>query len=80
METTTVDDLIELILSTARLDVSLEAETPILSSGLIDSFDVVTLLAALDQYYGVAIPPEDVDVEHFDTPAQMLSQIESRRG
>jgi acyl carrier protein len=74
-----VDDLIRLISTTARLDEPIDPDTPLISSGFIDSFDVVALLAVFESQYGVAIAPEQVDVETFDTPSQMLSHIEAAR-
>lgn len=55
----------------------IEANTPLLSTGIIDSFDVTALLGAIEDTYGVVIDPEEVDVDTFNTPAQMLSRIEA---
>ncbi len=54
-----------------------EADTPLLSTGIIDSFDVTALLGAIEDRYEVVIDPEEVDIETFDTPIQMLSRIEA---
>lgn len=54
-------------------------DTPLLSTGIVDSFDVNALLGAIEDRYEVVIDPEDVDVHSFDTPAQMLLRIEAKR-
>lgn len=70
-----VDDLIILIRSSLGLEEPLAADTPLLSSGLIDSFDVVALLSTLERTYGVAIAPEDIDADTFDTPQQISGRL-----
>ena len=70
-----MDDLLQLLRSTLQLKQPLEANTPLISSGIIDSFQVVVLLSALESRYGVSIPPESVDAETFDTPAQILASV-----
>jgi len=74
-----MDDFLNLISSSLRIDTSIDADTPLISSGLIDSFDVVTLLSVVESEYGVTIAPEQVDVESFDTPNQMLSYVNDVR-
>lgn len=55
-----------------------DADTPLISSGIIDSFDIVALLTMIETEYRVSIAPEDIDVEGFDTPAQILAYVEAR--
>lgn len=70
-----VQELIQILRSTLKLTQPLEADTPLITSGLIDSFRIVVLLSTLEAKYGVTIPPEEVEAETFDTPAQMLAVI-----
>lgn len=74
-----MDDFISLIRTAVRIDEPIDSQTPLISSGFIDSFDVVALLAVFERQYGVAIAPDQVDVETFDTPRQMLTRIEALR-
>ncbi len=71
-----MDDFLKLISTTLRIDTPIDPETPLISSGIIDSFDVVTLLTMFENEYGVSISPEQIDVERFDTPTQMLSYVD----
>ena len=70
-----MDDLLDLLKTSLRIEEPLEPETPLISSGLIDSFDIVALLGELEAQYGVAIQPEEIDVATFDTPRQILAQL-----
>lgn len=72
-----MERLIDLIQRTLELDDPLEADTPLLTSGLVDSFDVVALLAVFESEYGAVVSPEDVDADTFDTPAQILDMLAS---
>lgn len=74
-----VDELVALVRRTAGISEPVEADTPLLSSGLIDSFDVVGLLSAIENRFGVAIDPQDIDGESFDTPAQMRDVVQRSR-
>ena len=70
-----MEELLKLLRSTLNLNHPLEPSTPLISSGLIDSFKVVVLLSALESRYGVGIPPEQVDADTFDTPEQILMAV-----
>jgi len=72
-------ELIELIQEVTRLAEPIGSDTPLISSGIIDSFDVVALLAAFETHYGVEITPEEVDVTYFDTPRDILGRIRTRQ-
>ena len=47
----------------------LAADTALLSSGLLDSFALVTLIAALEEAFEIDIDVEDIEFEQFETPA-----------
>jgi D-alanine--poly(phosphoribitol) ligase subunit 2 len=71
-----VQTLLRLLEETLELDVDITDDTPLLSSGLIDSFDLVVLIAALEDTYGVRIDLMDLDVEALDTPNQILQRVQ----
>ena len=73
-------EFVELIHSVIDPGEPVDAETPLISTGIIDSFDVVALLSAIESRYGVEIRSEQVDVESFDTPSQMLVLVKAIRG
>lgn len=72
-----MDDLISLIKTTLSIDLPLRSDTPLLSSGLVDSFGVVILLGHLEDRFGVELDETQIGVETFDTPEQILRSIES---
>jgi serine acetyltransferase len=57
----------------------IEIDTPLLSTGLVDSLNVAVVLDALERRYVVRVPPETVSVETFDTPRQIADYLVARR-
>jgi len=55
----------------------LDATTPLLELGVLDSLSMVSLLAFIDEKYGVTVPEEYVLPEHFETVAHIASLIDS---
>lgn len=79
-EDLTVDGFIKFMRDGLNIEFPFDEDTPLLSSGLIDSFDVVALLSMIEGRYGVSIPPEEIDAERFDTPRQMLARLQQNTG
>ena len=50
----------------------------LLASGVIDSFGLITLIAALERTFGISIIEEDVVPEHFQTPEQLAAFVEAK--
>ena len=59
-----MDELIG-ILSDIRPDVDFRNEEDLVGRGIIDSFDVVTLIAFIDEKFEVMIPPEYILPQYF---------------
>ena len=61
------------ILKSIRPEVDFSTEQNFIEEGLLDSFDMVTLVAALDKTYGISIDGVDIVPENF----QNLQTIEA---
>jgi acyl carrier protein len=59
--------------------VPVTASTPVISTGLIDSFAFAALIAELEVAFRITLDPAHVGADNFDTPAQMLHFIISRQ-
>ena len=53
----------------------LEPDTPLLSSGLIDSFGVAELIVELEKELHIQINRAEIGVDNFDTPAQIHNYV-----
>ena len=81
METDTRHELraqvAEVVSERAGIDVP-DTSTDLLEAGLIDSLALVTLIVALEETFGVQLPLDDFDVDHFrsvDTMADFLASV-----
>lgn len=73
-----MNELLDLIRDELDVPVELEPDTPLVSSGLVDSFGLPALVCALEDRYGVRIDADEIGADNFDTPAQMLALVEAR--
>lgn len=63
--------------SRLRVDVSeIEDDTPLFSSGTVDSFAIVELLLFLEPHVGRALGPEDINLDNLDSIGRILSFVE----
>jgi D-alanine--poly(phosphoribitol) ligase subunit 2 len=74
-----MDELLQVLGDSLVLRGEIEPDTPLISSGLVDSFGVIGLLGDLESHYGVVIEPEEIDVDSFDTPRQILARVQGAR-
>jgi len=65
----------ELGIETATLDPSV----PVFSSGVIDSFSLVSLITFIERKCGITVDPIDVTLENLDSVALMLDFIARKR-
>lgn len=65
------------ILEDIHPDVNFEKEQGLIDDGIIDSFDIIRIVADIDEEYDVAIPPEEIVPENFNS-AQALYQLIER--
>jgi acyl carrier protein len=53
----------------------IDANTPLISSGLIDSLSMVSLKMFLDQTYRVRIPDAEASAEAFDSVSALVALL-----
>lgn len=61
-------------------DVELDADTPLISSGIVDSFSMVSLKRFLEKKYGVSLPDEEASAEAFDTVRSIITVVKKHGG
>lgn len=67
------------ILEDLRPDVEFEGETELITGGVLDSMDIVSLVAELDDAFDVQIHVEDLLPENFNSVDAMLALIQKLR-
>jgi acyl carrier protein len=58
---------------------SLEDETPLFSSNLLDSFSMVDLIMFIEKESGVSLHPTDVSLDNLDSIERILRFVDTRR-
>jgi acyl carrier protein len=62
-----------------RDDVALDENTRLVSSGIVDSFSMVSLKRFLEKQYNVAIPDAEATPAAFDTVASIIQLVNKHR-
>lgn len=79
METETLEEGIRAFL---RDELALEQEigrdSPLVTTGLIDSPGLVHLATHLERMLGIAIPDRDITADHFDSISAILDYLQGR--
>lgn len=70
-------DKILAILSDIRPDIEFENEENLVSDGLLESFDLVQLVATLEEEFDVEIGGRNITKENFDSLDKIVSLMES---
>ena len=74
-----MDKLIE-ILSEICPNVDFRKEKALVDDGLIDSFEIVSIVAEIMDHYEVELDVDDLMPENFNSVEAMMQLIEERRG
>ncbi len=71
-------ELMEL-LAQLKPEIDFEAEKELIDDGALSSFDVITLIAELEERYGVEIPAEEIVPENFNSAEGIWKLLEKLR-
>jgi acyl carrier protein len=58
----------------------LEPDSPLFSSGVVDSFSLVSLLTFIEEEFDIRVGPADVNLDNFDSLQRMIDYIASKAG
>ncbi len=65
------------ILTEIRPDVDFENETALIDDGILDSFDVVSIISELDDAFGVQIRITELDPDNFNSLESIWNLVQS---
>ena len=69
-----MEELME-VLSALKPEIDFTKETELIDEGLLESFDVITLIAELVDQFGVEIPAEEIVPENFNSAAALWEMV-----
>lgn len=64
------------ILAELHPEVDFETEEQLIDNKILDSFDIVTLVAEIDSAFDVAIPAEELVPENFNSAKALYALVE----
>lgn len=70
-----MDKIIE-ILSSIHNDVDYLSCTSLIDECILDSFDIITLIAEINEAFGVSVPPEEIIPENFNSAEAIMAMVE----
>ncbi len=73
-----MEELME-ILQELRPDVNFESEKALITEGILDSFDIVSLVTAVMERFDIEISPIELIPENFDSAESMFALISRLR-
>jgi acyl carrier protein len=56
-------------------EIKLDENTPLISSGIVDSFSMVSLKRFLEKKYAISIPDEEASPEAFNTVTSIIELV-----
>jgi acyl carrier protein/D-alanine--poly(phosphoribitol) ligase subunit 2 len=57
-------------------EMTLDEHTPLISSGIVDSFSMVSLKRFLEKKYAITIPDAEATPQAFDTVASIVALVD----
>lgn len=63
------------ILRELNPDVDYASENALIDGGILDSFDIVTLVAEIDDAFGIVIPAEKLTAENFNSAGALYALL-----
>ena len=73
-----MDDLMN-VLSSIRPDVNFKEQSNLMDAGVLDSLDIVALLAEIEGQMGVSVPFDELTPENFNDVQSIYALIERLR-
>ncbi|MCL1975618.1 MAG: acyl carrier protein [Firmicutes bacterium] len=63
------------ILSDLHPEIDFSSHSALIDEGVLDSFDIVTIIADVDDAYGLSIPAAEIVPENFNSALALFSLI-----
>ena len=70
-----MEKVIEL-LSELHPEIDFSAEESLIDDGILDSLDIVSLVASIDTEFGITVPAEEIVPENFNSAEALWALIE----
>jgi len=76
--TLTAEALLDEIAAYSDLEADSDADTPLFSSGVLDSVSMLNLIMFVEQHSGIEVRADEVTLDNFDTAGRIVRFVEAR--
>lgn len=63
------------ILKDIKSDVDFEKETELVDAGILDSLDIVAIIDAIEESFGLEVDPDNIDPDNFQSADTIWAMI-----
>ncbi|MBU1249304.1 MAG: acyl carrier protein [Proteobacteria bacterium] len=71
--------LTEIIKESKQIE-QIDVDAPLLAHGILDSFDIITLVARIEEDFGILLDGEAITAEHFKSINTIAALLRSEQG
>lgn len=64
------------ILKDIKSDVDFEKETELVDAGILDSLDIVAIIDAIEESFGLEVDPDNIDPDNFQSADTIWAMIQ----
>ena len=64
------------ILAEIKVDVDFETEDKLIDDGILDSFDILQIISALNDEYDISIPASEIIPENFNSAETLWDMVQ----
>lgn len=64
------------ILQNLHSDIDFTTHTTLIDDGVLDSFDIISIVASISDTFDVTVPPEEIIPENFNSAAALYAMVE----
>ena len=68
------------VLAALKPEIDFDREKELIDDGLLESFDVITLIAEIEEQFGIEIPAEEIVPENFNSAEGIWKLCEKIKG
>ena len=63
------------ILEELNYEIDFSKDTALIDNGILDSFDIISIIASIYDVFGITVPPQEIIPENFNSAAALYAMV-----
>ena len=63
------------ILEELNHEIDFSKDTALIDNGILDSFDIISIIASIYDVFGITVPPQEIIPENFNSAAAIYAMV-----